>query len=152
MGGTYISAGVDPLVVLTHNLGDDAVAYKGQRVTFRCTITVGRHIVITWSSDDYIGTGGDNLQLLSIDPEGQNTTNTRNPTTIAFLINTTRINRVITVISELQLTASELYPTSNVSCGINGGLLYGDTITFHTLPGKLALPGIYASLPKYILF
>ena len=81
-----------------------------------------------------------------------NTTNTRNPTTIAFLINTTRINGVITVVSELQLKASELYPTSNVSCGINGRRLYGDTITFQTLPGKLAFPGIYASLPKYILF
>ena len=140
--GTYISAGVDPLVILTHNLGDDAVAYKGQRVTFICMITAGRHIVITWSSDEYVGTGGDNLQLLSIDPEGQNTTNTRNPTTIAYLISITRSNGVITVVSELQLTASELYPTSNISCGINGGLLYGDTITFQTSPGKSALLGI----------
>ena len=51
--------GVHPPVILTHNLGRDAIAYIGQRVTFTCTvnIVVNRGIVITWRSEDYIGRG-----------------------------------------------------------------------------------------------
>lgn len=109
----------NPGVMLTHDLIGGNRAYDGQRVTFRCVI-VGLDTVVTWRSQDYIGTGGDLLQLASADPAGQTASNSRNPTTVATLINTTRIGGVTTTISELQLTASSQLFTSNVSCGVNG--------------------------------
>ena len=123
--GFPVYTDVYPPVMLTHNLGDDAVAYNGQRVTFICTINIvaGRdNIIITWESAHYIGTGrGHNLRLNSSDPESHTARNSQNPTTVATLINSTRnSNRVITAVSELQLTASARYPTSTVSCRANG--------------------------------
>ena len=108
-------------VSLTNDLTGD-VAHRGQRVTFICTIVADDDVpvVITWRSIHYIGIRGDYLQLTSADPEGHSTTNSRNPTTVATLINSTRSNRVITAVSELQLTALARYPTSNVSCTANG--------------------------------
>jgi hypothetical protein len=55
----YVCIEVHPPVILTHNLGSDATAYSGQRVTFTCTvkIVVDLGIVITWRTEDYIGRG-----------------------------------------------------------------------------------------------
>ena len=115
-----IPTGVDdPDVMLTHDLIEGNRAYDGQRVTFQCII-VGLDTVVTWRSQDYIGTGGDVLQLASADSAGQTASNSRNPTTVATLINTTRNGGVTTTISELQLTASSQFSSSNVSCGVNG--------------------------------
>ena len=93
-------------------------AYHGQRVTFTCTIVANSDVILTWRSAQYID---GNLQFKPADPEGQNITDSQNPTTVATLINTTRSsNGEITVVSELQLTASVLYPTSRVRCRANG--------------------------------
>ena len=46
--------------------------------------------------------------------------NQQNPATVATLINTTRSNETVMVITELQLTASAMYPNSHVSCKANG--------------------------------
>ena len=106
-------------MILTHNLGSDAIAYHGQRVTFTCTvdIIVGHGIVITWSSDDYIGTGGDVLQVRSNARVG---TTDRKMTTVVTLINRIQNNRVVTVETQMQITASVVYPNSSVSCRPNG--------------------------------
>ena len=84
------TAEVVPHVTLTHNLGDDGVAYDRQRATFICMIVAGQDIdiVITWSSDEYIGTGGIVLQLTSADSVGSNKHNPRDPTTVVTMINT----------------------------------------------------------------
>ena len=99
---------VHPLVMLTHKQldGDDAVVYDGQRATFLCVIVADHEVIlINWSSEQYIGTGGDVLQLTSADSEGHTTNNTRHPTTVAALISTYPRSRdrlrVITVVSEL---------------------------------------------------
>ena len=105
--------------MLTHNLVGGNRAYDRQVVTFRCVI-VGVDTVLNWMSDDYIGVGGDVLQLASADPVGQTASNPRNPTTVATLVNTSRSNGVTTTVSELQFTASSLFSTSNVSCRDNG--------------------------------
>ena len=113
-----------PPVILTHNLGSDAMAYHGQRVIFTCTvrdIVVGHPIVITWSSDDYIGIGGTNdvLQVRSNAPLG---TTDKKMTTVVTLTNRTRNNglRTVTVETQMKLTASATYPDANVSCRANG--------------------------------
>ena len=94
-------------------------AYDRQVVTFRCVIT-GVDTVLNWISDHYIGTGGDVLQLASADQPGQTASNSRNPTTVATLVSTSRSGGVTTTVSELQLTASSQFPTSSVSCRDNG--------------------------------
>ena len=116
-----------------HNLVGNR-AYDRQVVTFRCVI-VGVDTVLNWMSDDYIGVGGDVLQLASADPPGQTASNPRNPTTIATLVSTSRSNGVTTTVSELQLTASSQFPTSSVSCRDNGqGPV--SAVIFQTLFGK----------------
>ena len=99
--------------------GDPYRAYDRQVVTFQCVIT-GVDTIFNWISDDYIGTGGDVLQLASSDPPGQTASNPRNPTTVATLVSTSRSNGVTTTVSELQLMASSQFPNSSVSCRDNG--------------------------------
>ena len=115
------TAGVDPRVTLTHNLTDGHVVYDTQRVIFFCTIIANQATTITWSSDEYIGTEGVDLQLTSDDPLGFSTSNQRDPTTVVTLINTTRSSDgVITVTTSLQLVTSAQYPTSRITCKANG--------------------------------
>jgi hypothetical protein len=115
------------------------MAYNGQRVTFTCTINivVDHRIVIRWRSEDYIGTGvRDILQVTSDDPIGS-TDNIS--TTEATLISGTRSNNgLITVVTELQLTASAMYPISHISCRANDGPMAIRMVTFFTfvLPGN----------------
>ena len=120
---------------MTHDLGSDATAYDGQRVVFTCIvdIVVGRDIVITWSSDDYIGTGGDVLQVASNALVGFTV---RKSTTVVTLTRRVRNNRVITIETQMQITASEVYPTSSVSCRPNG--VPPRTVIFFTLPWPAA--------------
>jgi hypothetical protein len=128
----YVCTEVHPPVILTHNLGSGAMAYSGQRVTFRCTVNlvVNRGIVITWRSEDYIGRGrrGDVLQITSDDPEG---TTVNKLTTVATLISSTRSSDgLTTVITELQLTADAMYANSDVGCRANGREVQPIVITF----------------------
>jgi hypothetical protein len=127
---------VDPDVMLTHNLVGGNRAYDRQVVTFRCVIT-GVVRVINWRSEQYIGTGGDVLQLASADPPGQTASNSRNPTTVATLVSTSRSasGGVTTTVSELQITASSQYPSSSISCANNGDGPVSATV-FQTLFGK----------------
>ena len=125
------TAGVVPSVTLTHNLGDGGVAYNGQRATFMCIIVAGQDLIITWSSDEYIGTGGV-LQLTSADPPGSITSSLQNPPTKVTLRNTTRSSDgTISVTSLLQLVASALYPTSSISCRASGHG-HNATVAFQT--------------------
>jgi hypothetical protein len=119
--------------MLTHNLAGDH-AYNQQVVTFWCVI-IGLDTILTWRSEHYIGTGGDVLQLASALPPGRTASNSRNPTTVATLISTTRSGGVTTTVSELQLTASSQFPTSSVSCANNGDEPVNTTV-FQTLFGK----------------
>ena len=140
----YTAVVVPGRVILAHNLGDSNVAYNTQRVTFICTIIVkDRDLVITWSSDEYIGTGGLVLQLTSADPPGFSVPNPRNPTTVATLLNTTRSSDgLITVTSSLQLVASAKYPTSSISCRANGPAGPVETVAFQTSMQSTSMPSI----------
>ena len=121
-------------MTLTHNLGSGAIAYHGQTMIFTCTvrdIVVGHPIVISLRSDDYIGTGGDVLQVRSNAPLG---TTHRKMTTVTTLTNRRIRNNRVTVEIQMQITASEVYPTSSVSCRPNG--VRPRMVTFNTVPGN----------------
>jgi hypothetical protein len=114
-------------VSLTNDLKGN-IAYHGQRVTFLCTIVADREILTTWRSPQYIR--GDVLQLLSTSEDGHTVNNLQNPDTVATLINSTRSNGTVTVVTELQLTASAMYPISHVGCKANGREIQPVTIRF----------------------
>ena len=86
-----------------------------QTAIFRCTIR-GTGTSLTWSSDDYIGSGDNALRLSSNDIPGQIVSSSRNPNTTATLISTTTNNGMTMIISELQIITSEQYQYSFVSC------------------------------------
>ena len=110
----------DVSVVLTSNLTEDW-AFHRQKVLLTCIAVVeGNDTLITWSSRQYIGAGGEVLQLLSTYSSGYTVRSRQNRATVATLVNTTRNNRTVTTISELQLIASGLHPSSRVSCRANG--------------------------------
>ena len=110
------------------------VAYHGERVKLLCIIVADRNILVTWRSPQYIGV--DILQLLSTYRDGYTVRSRQNPATVATLINTTRSNGIVTVTTELQLTASAVHRISRASCRANGGRWH--TVTFFTsrLPGN----------------
>ena len=85
-----------------------------------CTIVADRDIIVTWRSLQYIGV--DILQLLSSDQDAYDhpIRSRQNPATVAILINSTHSNGMVTVIAQLQLTASAMHANSRVSCRANG--------------------------------
>lgn len=116
---------------MTSNFSHDHIAYNGQRVTFTCRITNSE--ILEWTSNEYIGTGGDRLQFLRIDPIG--TIIKTSPTTVATLINSYTENRVTVMVSELHIIVSAHYAMSTVTCGNNGEGPH-ETINFQTV-GKV---------------
>ena len=121
-------------VSVTSNLIDGNIAYDNQTWIFRC-ITEGTSMTLTWTSDDYIGSGGDVLQFKSVHSPGRTASNSINPTTIATLINATTVNGVTVIKSELCIIASVQYSMSSVECRAN---IHGTptTILFQTILGK----------------
>jgi hypothetical protein len=117
---------------LSSNLNVGATAYDNQIVTFQCTIRgTGDIVVLSWSSDDYIGPGGALLQVASFQDLGHTTNSPVNPNTVATLtsVTTDADTGVTEVVSRIRITASAQHPTSSVSCRLdNQGT--PSTITF----------------------
>ena len=127
-------------VLLTSNLNEGNIAYDAETIIFTCTIR-GNGTILTWTSAEYIGRGGDVLEFSSIDSSGQTTSSSDNPTTIATLINTnTDPDTQVTMIkSELHIIASVRHPTSSVGCRINSHGKANIT-EFETVPSKKIIP------------
>jgi hypothetical protein len=118
-------------VELSSNLNVGATAYDNQLVTFECTVQATGAIVLSWSSDDYVGPGGALLQVASVRGPGYTATSHTNPNTVATLtsVTTDTDTEVTEVVSHLHITASAQHPNSSVSCRLdNQGT--PSTITF----------------------
>ena len=123
-------------MVLESTLSGDRFICSGEVVIFTCT-TRGSPI-LEWFSEEYIGTGGDRLQILS----GSNrNTSSINPDAVATRISVTDDNGVIVIVSELRIIASISYPTATVSCS-NGDprlmqnttfRIFGKSTTLHVI-------------------
>ena len=121
---------------LRSTLNDDQLVCSGKLLIFTCT-TRGSPI-LEWFSEEYIGTGGDRLQILS---GSDRNTSSINPDVVATRINVTNDNGITVIVSELQIIASIKYPTATVSCS-NGNLRSIQNITFRMFgksAGKTAL-------------
>ena len=118
-------------VIMTSNLNEGNTAYDAQTVTFLC-VTQGIGTLLSWTSGDYIGSGGAALEFFSIHGPGTTEHSSTNPTTVATLISATNnaTTRVSTIISELRITVSEQYPTSSVNCSVSNGNEESNTTEF----------------------
>ncbi|MCG8623144.1 MAG: hypothetical protein MJE68_14260 [Proteobacteria bacterium] len=69
-----------------------------------------------WFSEDYIGAGGDFIEITSRD-EGSN--QTRLGGTIATRIGVYEDNGITVIVSQLHIIASDQFPMSSVTCRVN---------------------------------
>ena len=100
-------------------------ACLGREVNFTC-MTNGS-LVMVWSSDEYIGINGAELEFTSADGVGSTMRSSTNPSTVATLvsINGTRVTESVLSITVLD------FPTASVTCSDVG---WGtSTITFRPL-------------------
>ena len=116
-------------VTLNSTLIRGHLALPGQRVVFTCVIR--NSTLLEWQSNDYIGINGDNIQIYSVGSRTLNVTSVTIPTTYATRVNVTVEDGVPVIVSQLFITASEQFPTSSVTCRINGQGPQ-ETISFNT--------------------
>ena len=103
--------------MLNSTLSDELVADPHEIVIFTCESRSAG--ILEWFSDEYIGTNGVRLQILSA---GDTTTVPSNtdPNTVAIRINVTYDNGVLVILSELRIITSSSYPVATVTCAANG--------------------------------
>ena len=116
-----------PMVVsLTSTLNGRSMAYNGQEITFTC-ITRGS-LIISWSSDDYIGRGLQ-LEFISVDQTQSSIQSTVNSNTIATLVNVHVENGIVILESTLRIIVSSQFSSSSINCHhIGSGRMNSSTI------------------------
>ena len=118
--------------MLESSFNADQPVCSGEIVLFKCT-TKGSQI-LEWLSEEYIGIGGDRLQILSISDRNISSIT---PDAVASRINVTTDDGAIVIVSELRIVASIKYPTATVSCS-NGDQRFLQNITFKTFGETLS--------------
>ena len=101
------------VTLLSNTLLNQRFAITQHRVNFTCT-TRGSDI-LEWLSDEYIGPGGDRLQILSGSSRNSATSNS-NPDTIATRINVTIENEEVVIVSMLSIIVSAQYSMATITC------------------------------------
>jgi hypothetical protein len=91
-------------------------ARPGQRVTFTCEARDAS--VLEWYSDEYIGSGGDRIDIVR--SGGGNNQTRRGGDTVATRVSITTYSGVTVIVSQLYIMTSERFETSSVTCAING--------------------------------
>ena len=86
--------------------------------------------ILEWRSDEHIGTDGDDIQIYSVGNR-VNVSSVTIPTTFAIRVNVTMENGITEIVSQLFIMASNQFPISSVTCGINS-LGPRQTISFNT--------------------
>ena len=118
-------------MTVNSTLNAEHVAHPQDIITFTCT-TRGSPI-LEWFSEEYIGTGGNRLQILS----GSNrNTSSISPDVVATRLNVITENKIIVIVSELKIVASIRYPIATVSC--SNGSPKRSNVTFQTV-GELTV-------------
>jgi hypothetical protein len=72
-----------------------------------------------WYSDEYIGPGGDRIEIVR-GGDGNNQTRLGG-NTVATRVSITTSSGITVIVSQLHIMTSEQIPTSSVTCAINGG-------------------------------
>ena len=93
------------------------VAYVDETVVFTCTVRGSNSMA--WTSEEYIGTGGQRLEFSAAELPGTRLSAVGNSQTVAVLVSA-RIDEII--VSELYIRIRPNYPTASVWChNINAG-------------------------------
>ena len=103
-------------VALSSTLYLREYARPGERVTFTCEARDTS--ILEWHSEEYIGTGGDRIEILR-SGDGRNETRLGGET-VATTVSVSTYSGVTVIISQLHIMTSEQIPTSSVTCAING--------------------------------
>jgi hypothetical protein len=103
-------------VTLNHTLVHGKYARPGQLMTFTCEVR--DTTVLEWYSDEYIGPGGDVIEILS--SGGGNNQTRLGGKTVATRVSVNTYSGVTVIVSQLHIMTSEQIPTSSVTCAING--------------------------------
>ena len=91
--------------------------YSHQWVVFKC---IARNTtILEWQSDEYIGRGGNSIQIYNAG-DRDNVTSRANPNTYATRVSVMVENGITVIVSQLFIRASEMFPTSSVTCRIDG--------------------------------
>ena len=93
------------------------LALPRQEVIFTCVIR--NTTILVWESTDYIGKGGNDIQIISAG-DSNVTMSLSNPDTYATRVSVSVEDGVTVIVSQLFITASEQFPNSSVTCRING--------------------------------
>lgn len=92
------------------------VAFVDENVVFTCVVRSSNSMA--WTSEEYIGTGGQRLELSAAEPLGTRYSAVGNNQTVAELVGA--VIDVI-IVSQLRIRVKSTYPTASVQCnGING--------------------------------
>ena len=125
------------VTLLSNILLNQRLAIPQLRVNFTCT-TRGSDI-LEWLSDEYIGPGGDRLQILSGSSRNSATSNS-NPDTVATRISVTTENGKVVIMSILSIVVSAQYPTATITCS-NSDRGIKQNITFKLTKGRKIVHG-----------
>lgn len=92
-------------------------ACPGQEVIFTCA--TNGSLVTAWSSEEYIGINGRQLEFITSHPLGHRVTSMVNPNTFAEL--TMKMGELVTE-SQLHILVSRDIPVANITCAdVSGG-------------------------------
>ena len=100
--------------MLTSTLADGHTAAPEQEVVFTCVTRFSN--VLQWSSSEYIGNDGHNIQIYN----GTLGTDVTRGSARAILVRAATENGVLVLVSELRIEVSTLYPTAIIQCDNNG--------------------------------
>ena len=99
------------------------IAYVDEMVTFTCVVRGSNSMA--WTSEEYIGTGGQRLELSAAEPVGTRYPAVRNSQTVAELVSA-RIDEII--VTKLHIRIRSNYQTASVQChNINAGTMNSTT-------------------------
>ena len=114
-----------------------SIAYTDEMVVFTCVVR--RSNSMAWTSEEYIGTGGQRLELSAAEPVGTRYSAVGNNQTVAELISA-RIDEII--VSQLHIRIKSNYSIASVLChNINADT---ENSTTFLLAGIILLSRCYA--------
>ena len=108
---THVTSQVISQVTLTDSLEPGQSACPKENVIFNCIVRGSR--ILLWGSDEYIGTGGKQLEFSTADQDGDRINSSVNQDTFAILTNITDNGGTILLQSELHIVSNQ---SSIVSC------------------------------------
>ena len=112
---THISSATALQEVILNICG--MLALPGEIIVFSCVRK--NSTLLEWQSADYVGRGGNDIQISSAG-DRDNVSSLTDRNTYATRDSVTEENGVIVIVSQLFITASEQFPTSSVTCRIDG--------------------------------